>query len=142
MKKFSFIMLLSAVLSGVAISPALANDAAFGGARLDVLSEKLNLSQGQQGQIRTLLENYAKEAVVIRDGLVAAQESIRRVNLARLDETGVARLSREAGRLSAAHTKALLDTQRKFYAVLNKEQKRAYNKIRSDALQAAKTPAK
>ena len=130
-------MLLGAMLGGFAISPVFADDTAFGGTRLDVLAEKLDLSQQQQSQIRTLLQNYAKEALTIREGLVAAQESIRRVNLARLDEAGITRLSREAGRLSAAHTRTLLNTQRNFYAVLNKDQKRAYNKIRSDALQAA-----
>lgn len=137
MKKFSLVMLLNAMLLGFFISPAFANETAFGGARLDVLTEKLKLTATQQGQIKALLEKYAKEATTIRDGLVAAQESIRRVNLERLSDSDVTRLSREAGRLSAAHTKALLNTQRGFYALLNKEQKREYNKMRSDALQAA-----
>ncbi|WP_269618420.1 Spy/CpxP family protein refolding chaperone [Zhongshania aquatica] len=137
MKKLSFVMLLSLMLGGFSMSPVFADEAAFGGTRLDVLTEKLKLTTTQQGQIKTLLENYAKEAVTIRDGLVAAQESIRRVNLERLSDSDVTRLSREAGRLSTAHTKALLNTQRGFYGLLNKQQKREYNKMRSDALQAA-----
>lgn len=137
MKKFSVVMVLSVLLSGFGMSSAFADDTAFGGARLDVLVEKLDLSATQQTQIKTLLENYAKDAVVIRDGLVAAQESIRRVNLAKLNDSDVSRLSGEAGRLSAAHTAALLNTQRGFYALLDKKQKRAYNKMRSEALEAA-----
>lgn len=137
MKKFSVVVLLSALLGGFAMSPAFADQAAFGGARLDVLTERLDLSEVQQSQIKALLANYAQQAVTIRTGLVAAQESIRRVNLARLGDADVKRLSREAGRLSAAHTTALLNTQRGFYALLDKDQKQTYNKIRSDALQAA-----
>lgn len=137
MKKFSVVVLLSTLLGGFAMSPAFADQTAFGGARLDVLTEKLDLSERQQTQIKALLANYAQEAVTIRAGLVAAQASIRRVNLARLGDANVKRLSREAGRLSAAHTTALLITQRGFYAVLDSKQKQAYNKIRSDALQAA-----
>ncbi|CAA0088061.1 Uncharacterised protein [Zhongshania aliphaticivorans] len=137
MKKFSFIVLLSAVLGGFTASPVFADNAAFGGARLEVLTEKLKLTNNQQERIKGILANYSKEAVTIREGLVAVQDSIRRVNLARLADNDVSRLSREAGRLSAAHTAALLNTQRNFYALLDKDQKRAYNIIRSDALQAA-----
>ncbi|CAA0107897.1 Spy/CpxP family protein refolding chaperone [Zhongshania aliphaticivorans] len=137
MKKFSSIVLLSAALAGFASTPVFAQDAAFGGARLETLTEQLKLTNDQQLQIKALLENYAKEAAVIRDGLVAAQESIRRVNLARLGDADVKRLSREAGRLSAEHTAALLNTQRGFYGLLDKDQKQAYNKMRAEALEAS-----
>ena len=137
MKKFSSIVLLTAALAGFASAPVYAQDAAFGGARLETLTEQLKLTNDQQLKIKALLENYAKEAAVIRDGLIAAQESIRRVNLARLGDADVKRLSREAGRLSSEHTAALLNTQRGFYALLDKGQKQAYNKMRAEALEAA-----
>jgi Spy/CpxP family protein refolding chaperone len=137
MKKFSSIVLLSAALAGFASAPVYAQESAFGGTRLETLTEQLKLTNDQQVKIKALLENYAKEATEIRDDLIAAQESIRRVNLARLGKDDVTRLSREAGRLSFSHTAALLNTQRGFYALLDKDQKRIYNKMRSDALEAA-----
>ena len=113
--------------------PAFAQSGGLEAARIDELTLKLNLSTAQQQKLKSLLARYTQQAADVRDGLIKVQQSIQGANLARLDESTIQRISREAGRLSAAHTKSLLKTQRDFYAMLSTEQKREYNKMRAEA---------
>jgi len=128
----------------VGFSSAQAQRVDFGGERLDELTIRLGLSVSQQQQVKTLLEKYSVKASGVRDGLIQVQQNIRSANLSRLDNADIARLSNEAGRLSAAHTESLLTTQRDFYQLLTVKQKQDYNKMRSDALaaQAGQLPNK
>lgn len=131
MKKLKALVLLLAVSAGAA--PAVAQVGGLEGARLEELSVKLNLSEIQRNKVKALLTRYAEEASSVRDGLIQVQQTIQTANLARLNSSTIQRISGEAGRLSTAHTKSLLTTQRDFYALLSKEQKQQYNKMRAEA---------
>ena len=116
------------------VTIANAQDAGIDDARFAVLIEKLALSGAQQEKLKAMLASYAANAGNVRKGLVKVQQDIQSANLARLSDDDVRRISREAGRLSAAHTESLLNTQRDFYALLTGEQRRKYNKLRSEAV--------
>ncbi|WP_373095474.1 Spy/CpxP family protein refolding chaperone [Zhongshania sp.] len=123
-----------AFAGGFGINVATAQVAGINDARFAVLIEKLALSTAQQEKVSAILASYAENAANVREGLVKVQQNIQSANLARLDADDVLRISREAGRLSAAHTASLLNTQRGFYALLTVEQRRKYNEMRSEAV--------
>ncbi len=123
-----------AFTGGFGINVATAQVAGINDARFAVLIEKLALSTAQQQKVSAILASYAENAANVREGLVKVQQNIQSANLARLDAGDVQRISREAGRLSAAHTASLLNTQRDFYALLTAEQRRKYNEMRSEAV--------
>jgi hypothetical protein len=131
MNKLKALVILLTVCAG--ISPAMAQVGGLDGTRLEELSVELNLSEIQRKKVKTLLTRYATEASSVREGLIQVQQTIQSANLARLNSSTIQRISGEAGRLSSAHTKSLLTTQRDFYALLSKEQKQQYNKMRAEA---------